>query len=614
MKIFKNISARVSYFGVKNDNLIIIDEFNKIYILNKNLEIVNSFKIPLKYNKPDEKSIKISHNGKFLLVGVERYLFLWNLETKKLIKEFKESRFDILSVGFSKDDKYFALGNINGEIFVYNLELKKVILKLPRHKDFITDIDFDETGSVLFAGAYDNGVIFYNLLDLEKNERYFHIKSVKKIEYKNSLISADELSYIVLWKKNNKDYEDIIKIYKEFRDFYIYKEFLFVALKETILIYNLKDLVIENDSFIKTEKIDKIVIFNDYLFISKLNGEIYFRYLLEEENELTKFINAKDFFKAYKLLTQNPYLKYSKGYERLKYLIDLNIKMAKDLFDEDEAKAIEILNKLMLIPTLRKDIEKIIENFKNLKFLKEAIKRGDYKFAYKLVEKYPLLKETKYFKELEEKFELVYEKAVEFITKGDINRAKILLKPFVDIPSKAIYIESLLYNPELVIKLKKAKEERNFKEFFKIIDLNPALKKSKEYKEVMEYAEFLYKFIEKFIKEEKFEKAKKALNILKDIKGYEQKAKELEEIIENSLKFLEAFKNKNFKEMIELIHKYPYLKNLKEYEKFKSKFNEITSQAEKFILNNDYLKAKNLLESVNIQDTKRGKNILIKEE
>ena len=613
MKFFKNINARISYFCIRNKNLIIVDEYNKIYYLNEKLEIINSFKLPLK-NKADEKSVKISNNGKFLLIAVKKYFFLWDLETKKLIKEFNEQTTDILSVGFSKDDKYFASGSISGDVYVYNTELKKPVLKLPKHKDFITDIDFDESGRVLYAGGFDKAVIFYDLINITKNERYLHLKPVKKLEYEKFLISSDELSYVVLWKEDNKEYKDIIKLYKEFSDFFIDRDFLLIANKDSILIYNLKDFVIENENFINLNDIDKITVFNNCLFVSKLNGEIYYKDLFEEKDELLNAVLKEDFIKAYDFLNKNPYLKFSKEYKQLKYILDLTIQKAKELFEKDEAKALSILNKLTAVRELREKIEDIIENFKNIKRLKFALNRNDYYLAYKLIEEYPLLKETKYYEDLEKRFNIVYEKAVEFISKGETENAKTVLKRFLDIPSKMIYIESIFNNPELVLKLKKAKEERNFKEFFEIINLNPALKNTKEYKEVMEYAEFLYKFIEKFIKEEKFEKAKKALEILKDIQGYEKKARSLMDIVDNSLKFLEFVKSEDLKNALEMAKKYTYLQDLKEYDEVKTKFNQILSKAEKYALNKDYLNAKKILMSANILDTNRGKYILMMKE
>ena len=614
MKLFKNIEARVSYFCIRNKNLIIVDEHNKIYYIDENLKIIDFYEIPLKYNKPDEKSVRISNSATFLLIGIKNILFLWDLEKKSLIKEFIEQKQDILSVNFSKDDKYFAFSSIGGDVYVYNTELQKLVLKLPKHKDFITDIEFDETGNFLYAGGFDKAVIFYNLMNISKKERYLHLKSVEKIEYKNFLISSDKLSFTVLWREDNEDYKDIIKLYKEFKDFFIDNDFLLIANKDNILIYNLKELVIENSDFLKTDDIDKIAVFNNYFFISKSNGEIYYKDLFEEKDEFLNAVLKEDFVKAYEYLNKNPYLKSSKEYEKLDYMIDLTIQRAKELFEEDEAQALKVLDKLMAVGELREKSETVIENFRNIKRLKFALNRNDYVLAYKIIEEYPLLKETKYYQDLENKFNAVYEKAVEFISENEIERAKIILKPFMDIPSKMIYIESIFSNPEFVLKLKRAKEEKNFKEFFEIINLNPALKNTKEYKEVMEYGEFLYKFIKKFIKEEKFDKAKKALDILKNIEGYEIKAKELSEVVENSLKFLEFIKNEDLKNALKMTKKYTYLQDLKEYNELKTKFNQILSKAEKYALNKDYLKAKKVLTSANIQDTKRGKHILMMKE
>ena len=595
MKKFVNIKARVSCFYADKE-LIVIDEKNRVFYFDESFKLKKGFRLKLENNKPDENGVKISNEGKYALIAVNNVLTLWDLQNKKHLASFTSHKNDIMSVSFSKDTSYFASGDIDGEIYVYNFKLRKKVYELKRHKDFITDIDFYEDRSHLVAGGYDKCVIFHNLITLDKKEKYDHIKPVRKVKKENYLTSVDEISALITWDEYKKEFKDIVKFYKKFSDFVVYKNYSIVATDKNIIIYNLDDFVIENDNFLEFENIDKVTVFKNYLIISNKTGEIYFRNLFEEENELLDLIIKEEYKKAFELIDKNPFLKFSKGYEKLQKIIELEIKRAKELFLANEAKALEILDKFILIPHLRERIEKTIEQFKNYKKFVFAIKNGNYALAYLLANRYEMLKETKYYKLLEKKWQIAFERAKEYALKGDISKAKEILAPFMAVSEKLPLIELLLKEAEVFRLLKEKLAKRDFKGFFALLKNHPELKNTPEYQKVMNYAKTLYSLAQKFIKEEKFEKAKRVALILQDIEGFEDKAKDILEKVEIGLKFLHFIANKEYKKALELAEVYPFLKELQSYKDLIKKHNDIYERVEELLAEGKSSLAKELME------------------
>jgi len=607
MKLIKNIKARVSCF-YSNEDLVIVDESNRIFFFDNAFKLKHGIKLKLPKNKPYENGVKFSKDGKYLLIAIDKFVTLWDISNKKHIENFT-FKHEILSVKFSRDNKYFACGGVDGKIYLFNLKLKKKILELPSHKDFVLDIEFNSDRNYIFVATYDKAVCFYNLITLNKKEEYLHTKPVKKIEEKNYLISSDEISYAINWDKNLFEYKDIIKVYSKFKDFFIYDEFLILALEDRIFIYNLKNKVIENDKFMELKDIDKITVFKNYLVISTLSGEIYVRDVFEEEKEFLDLIINEKYKEAYELINKNPFLKFSKGYEKLNNLIELLIKKALKLYETNKFEALEILNKLLIIPHLRTKIENIIKQYKNFEKFIFAIKEKNYALAYMIAKQNPLLKENRYFKQLEKNWENAFERAKKLVEAGKFEKAKEILEPFMAVNEKISLIELLLKDAEIYKVLKEKLSKRDFKGFFELIRKYPELKNTKEYIQVLNYANILYKLVVKSLNEGKFEKAKKVALILKDIKGYEDKVKKILERIENSLKFLHLL-NTNPQKAIEMTEIYSYLKELKEYQMFIKTFNINIEKAEELINLGKNEEAKTILQKLNFHNIKRIQQLL----
>ncbi len=578
-KILKNLKKRVTAFGSDGNFLFLVDEVNRVLIFSKNMIMMKGFRLKAPNNRPDENSTKFSKDLKYLAITTGNIITLWDLENKKHIANFVNTM-DILAVNFDEKSRYLASGDINGEIKLYNLKIKKKTALLAKHKDFITDIEFCDEVNEVVGGCYDKCVLFVNTADFSKKERYLHIKPVKKVKNSSYLVSADAISDIVKWDILKNSEKDRVDFYKEFKDFFIDENILSVLTSRGVILYDLESEVILNDKFLEFEGGDKIAVFGNYMIISDDKGVVWYYDLFEEEKKLLEYILAEDFKKAYELIDKNPFLKRSRGFERLERMVELYIKKAKAHFEIDPFKAAAELQKLLEVPRLRQRVEEIIKHYTNLVKFKNAVLKNNFALAYQLANQYPLLKETKYYKLLEKKWELAFEKALKLIKEGKISEAKEILVPFMAVPEKLELIEFVLKKGELIFLLREKLAKRDFKGFFALIKEHPELKGTNEYKKVMEYAQRLYEKAQELLKKEEFDKAKKAAALLTEFPGFEEKAEKILRKIEIALKFLNYLSEKNYEKALELVNLHPFLKELKAYKEFIKEWNEKLYKAE----------------------------------
>jgi len=83
---FKLIKARVSLFSVIDGFLYVIDEKNRILIFNS-LVFLKGFKLNFPKNNPDDKTVKISKNARFLAIASGREVGVWDLNTKRKVSK-----------------------------------------------------------------------------------------------------------------------------------------------------------------------------------------------------------------------------------------------------------------------------------------------------------------------------------------------------------------------------------------------------------------------------------------------------------------------------------------------------------------------------------------------
>ena len=142
---------------LKNGDFIISDGGGSIYLQSKNFD----------FNKLIVDSLDVV---KYLLVdNTDRQCFIWtgddilvvNLENLEFVKSFGERASDIglaLTGVQSPDGTYLATCGAEGMVWLFDVQTEKMVRVFNGHTDLVTSIDFSPDGKYLLTGSYDSTV------------------------------------------------------------------------------------------------------------------------------------------------------------------------------------------------------------------------------------------------------------------------------------------------------------------------------------------------------------------------------------------------------------------------------------------------------------------------
>ncbi|MEA2020020.1 MAG: hypothetical protein U9N59_16450, partial [Campylobacterota bacterium] len=195
-------------------------------------ETIRNIKITSKKTSPNQKYViyAISETKMFTSTVAKKnisytQLYLWNINTKQLIKTYKKYAEKIEKIVFTKDSKYFyTIGhswnkfnrnkNKNGHIAKWSLKSNTPISTLITNSDKISDLYITEDSKNIFVSTFRNVINVWNVSN-NKKLNSISILGVKKI-FQNSF---DDNSLFFVNFENRIQLYDIKKqkVLKEFK-------------------------------------------------------------------------------------------------------------------------------------------------------------------------------------------------------------------------------------------------------------------------------------------------------------------------------------------------------------------------------------------------------------
>ena len=607
MKPIKLINIKNPVFKIKVtvDGLIYILDINNIFrIYNEKFKLKDGMKIKLPSHKIFENSADISFKGNLIAIANKNKTFIYDMKNKKVKYKFGWHKGDILSISFDLKEEYLITGGMDGRAYLWNLKYGRMLLALPPHPDYILSSGFSKNNLWVATGSYDRLITITNIASSNVNYRKkSHRGAVVKLKFfKNSMISADKTGELIKWDFRKGK---IINRFENMADMVVdfvsdeKEEYLFAVTKEKrVYLYDFNSGELITNEYIKLLEYPSVIEYNanlKHLYVGCVDGSLYVYDLLRDEKELKEYINTKDYSKAYELVKENPFLKQTKEYKELENIWEKTLQAIQTLLEKGEIEKAKALFEPFKNEAIKRNIfQSLLKDYGEFEKFKNAVINKRYPLAYSLVKNYPILKESVYYKHMENDFKKTFNKAKELIKLGRVEDAKEILKPFRGVSEKAMLIQSLFNEKRLYDLLKKYLLKRDFKEFFELINRYPFLTDTEEYEKAMNYAKLANKKANEALYKGDYKTALKLAEILKDFPSFKEEAEDIYKKATNTLNFLMHIANKDYDEVEKMVNNYPYLEELEDYKKFMENYKSLISKGEKFALNGDVRELKKI--------------------
>jgi len=600
LRPIKVISVKNPVMNIKvsdDGEIFVFDTLNTLRIFDEKFKLIGGNKIKMPAHNPFENTADISKKGNYLAIAEVKgkKTFVWDIKNKKIKYKFGWHKGEVLNVCFDWDENYLLTGGMDGRSYIWSLKFGKMLIALPPHPDYILSGGFSKNNLWAATGSYDRLITISNI---SSSNLFYRKKShrgaVNKIKFFDNhiMISGDKSGELIKWDfrkgKVLKRFANMADMVVDFVSDENY-EYLFAITKEKrVYLYDFVTAELITQEFIKLSAFPTCIeynIFNNHLYIGCSDGSLYVYDLLEDKNKLRNLIESKKYNEAYELVKNNPILKRTDEYKNLENIWEKTFSAINKLLEKgqiDEAKI--LFEPFSSNPIKRNLFQNLLNDYSEFEKFKQAVINRRYPVAYSLIHKYPVYKQSAYYKKMEEDFRKVFNKAREYIKKNKESQAREILKPFAGVSDKVALIQSLFNEKQLYDIIKNKLAKKDFNGFFEFVKRYPFLTDSPEYDLAISYGKKLLDITEEFLNKGEFKNAIKYANILEQFPMYKEEAEKIKEKAKNISNFLMYIANKDYDKVEELVDKYSYLENLEDYKKFMNRYKELLKEAEDYAI------------------------------
>jgi WD40 repeat protein len=582
----KRAVSKIKYIG--EGQICVIDEENTVRLYDVvNFKLINGFKIKLPKNNPQESSVDVSNNGKYIAISIrgKHKTTIWSVKEKKLLHTLGWHKGDILSVSFDKEEKYLMSGGEDGRAYIWSLVTGKMVSSLPPHADYVTSVAFSKNCLWGATGSYDKSVTITNISSMDISYRKkIHRGAVSVIKFmdKQRMVSGDKTGELVVWNyAKGKIEKRLTPMVDRILDitFNPDESFMFVVsdANKKVSLYSMEDYELISDEFIKILESPSVIEYIpelDFLVLGTFDGSIYFYDLFEDEKKLAAFIKKNEYESAYELVNKNPFLKNTKTFESLEDKWNKLLILAQKKFEQGETDlAKQILSPFLKIPSKRGLVQSLYNDFSEFEKFKKAVLGRKYPVAYSLVNKYPYLKNTVYYRKMEDDWKDIFNKAKKLIfQKGREDEVREILKPFRGVTEKTPFIQTLFNERQLYHMFAQKLLKKEFAEFFSMINRFPFLSESDEYHKAVKYGEVLIKKAKELLKQGEYKQVVNIADILEQFPMFKEETEELKEKARILLEFHRILATGDLNLIEKFTKEHSFLEDVEDYQKIEKEW------------------------------------------
>ncbi|MDP3300371.1 MAG: hypothetical protein Q8S36_00210 [Sulfuricurvum sp.] len=597
MTIDKEFRLGSSVIAMNGDDklLYLIDNSCNLYILDKStFEFSKPIPIASKFSirHPYDNALSISSNLELIIASPDdAKSFLVRYTSKPEVIETLDYNDKSVSCSrFSHDNRILTIGGEDGKVFFYDMQQKQLIGSLKTVPDSISAITYSEDKRFVAVSSFDKGTVIFNL---DRNVVFRDFK-LEDFAIEQSLFVANDTKLIGLTRHKTLVMYDVQSRATSISLFEIEgwpTQIVAIGSNHVIVATKAQKLyIIDHTTFkittsltLSNAGVTKMVLQNDYLYISYLDGEVQIINTQLYAKELAGHLRINDFKEATAKIRQNLFLLTKEMVNKYDKLWPSTLEKVKQLiFTGKIDEAFEMANPFFLDPRKEEQYNFCLGNIDSFQQLFEFIEEKKYVEAHAYCDEYTYLKQTKEYEVLDKQWISLFQSSKHLYFKNDSTShasAKAMLKPYLSVPSKKILIENLHSEYKTFMKADEYIRERNFKGYFELVGNNSFLKSEEMYNRVIQIANQTYDKLKALQKEEQYDDALKVAMYLKDFTPLREKVASAVELL-NLIKQMILWIHQNqISKVYESVNTYRELESIEPFIRYHEAFRALEKQA-----------------------------------
>jgi len=590
----------------------------------KNYE--NKFIIESEKLTPDVSIMSFSPNVELLAFAVKSSIFVLDTRIGEILNEIPINAKEINILKFDSSSNYLIVGTKYGRVFQYKYNNPSVLSRLcsfpydrsvPQPKNFTNFVSAIAFYDSKVACTGYGGAIF--VMDLHVNT---HQEVITDSDIRTNCLCFVDMDRLVSGKDNGEieiiNTGSTVGSYRLETKFKTIKHitpipntnYIFINYGENSLaIVDTKEYKVINKAYASFDDtiINMVLLDNDTIVIALANSDVI-KLNLPKPEKLDELIQKFPLYEVFKRTENATITKNYKNYKKIEKQYDNIYKMAtKSLMQNDKRLAIRLLKNYANLKSKQKDIKILFKTFEYYDKFKLLTQSKRYHDAYTLCEKYPILKQTDEYKEMDNIWKNCFLNAQKELLAGNLGTAKQMINIYKNIPVKKEMCSFIFNYPKDFVKFLKALVKKDFKTTDEITKKFDAFKNIPTYVNLTKKIEGSIKLVENCILKSNTKLARKHLDKLKNIPHIQQKVKELNLNCYSIEQLHSAYEMDNLEACYKLLDTKKILHHIELGKKLEKQWAKIISKCEEYALDGDVENIKKTLKDLISMESRKSK-------
>lgn len=531
-----------------------------------------------------EKSISISSKFNiFLTTPNSPKSFLIDAETAtKLLSEIENHGTPQTVSRFCDDGTLLGVGDESGMCIIYAIPKTRVIATLKKRPDFISSIVFSNDNRFLAVSCFDKTTLLYDF-EICKECKIFQtdgvVEDVVFSDDNLELYCADRAKKIYRYNINDNKLSSSIDTILEWPTVLanMGERFLLVGSKDNILyLINKKDLSIQQKLEFNSFGIGALKMIDHLLFVGFSDGEINIINTTRNEKEFQIAISLNKFEEATNHISSNVFLVTNDDYGKYDDAWPEYLMKAKDLIAKGQKiAAIKAVRPFFIDKNKEEEFKSCLGNAKHLAIFQKLVLDKEYVKAMQVADEKEFLKKTDEFRLVENSWYRTFQTAKEVVYEegpSGVDHAREMLQKYSVVKSKKQLIEHFLENFQLYIDADRHVKQKNFADYFLLVQANPFLQAEEIYRRIVMLGTQTFDKMKKNEYEENIDDAIKIGEYLRVFLPMKESVEKELIVLYQKREMITRLATDNAVAIYELVSKFPLLEGFRSFRIFHSRF------------------------------------------